>query len=323
MNHPPPVSPAASAWTPPRVIAIMGPTACGKSSLAEAICRQRPCEIISVDSALVYRGMDIGTAKPSRAIREEIPHHLIDIIEPEQAFSAAEFVAAALRAIADIHSRGKVPLLVGGTMLYFRALFEGLAPLPGASDSVRARLIQETEALGLDALHRRLAAVDPSSAERIHPNDPQRIQRALEVFEVTGRPLSEIWREADRYEFPYPLTCIAIGLTDRALLHERIARRLDEMFAAGFVEEVVRLRRRPELAADMPSMRAVGYRQVWEHLAGEFDYDTLRQRALFATRQLAKRQMTWLRRMQKVQWIEADGAEIVTSVLKILDQAPC
>ncbi len=317
-------SPASSAnWAPPRVIAIMGPTACGKSSVAEAICRQRPCEIVSVDSALVYRGMDIGTAKPSPAIRQEIPHHLIDVLDPEQSFSAAEFANAALRAIAQIHSRGNVPLLVGGTMLYFRALLEGLAPLPAASESVRARLVEETATLGLEALHRRLAEVDPVSAQRIHKNDPQRIQRALEVYEVTGRPLSDAWREAERYVFPYPLTRIVLWLPDRAKLHRRIAQRLDDMFAAGFVDEVARLRGRPGLTADMPSMRAVGYRQVWEYLAAETDSETMRQRALFATRQLAKRQMTWLRQVHNARWIEADSEQIVEYVLKILDAAPC
>lgn len=300
----------------------MGPTASGKSQAAEAVCRVRPCEIVSVDSALVYRGMDIGTAKPSLQIRAEIPHHLIDILEPEESFSAAQFAAAALESIRDIHARGKVPLLVGGTMLYFRALFEGLAPLPTSSVAVRERLLAEADTLGLAALHQRLQRIDPLAAERIHPNDPQRILRALEVFEIAGKPLSQLWQEAENYLFPYPITRIVLSLSDRGKLHQRIEQRLDAMFAAGFVDEVARLRARSGLSPELPSMRSVGYRQVWEFLEGGSDYATMRQRALFATRQLAKRQLTWLRQLKNAQWIEADENDIAGVVLKIIDAVP-
>lgn len=307
---------------PQRVVAIIGPTASGKSGLAEQIARTRPCEIVSIDSALVYREMNIGTAKPSLQVRQEIPHHLIDIREPSQAFSAAEFVSAALEAISDIHRSGKLPLLVGGTLLYLRALLNGLAPMPAASDDVRQALSLELARDGLDAMHRRLSTIDPEAAARIHPNDPQRIQRALEVYEISGKPMSELWRAGEQYVFPYPLIRVVLWLPDRAKLHQRIAQRLDEMFANGFVDEVARLRARGDITADLPSMRSVGYRQVWQHLDGEFDEGTMRERALHATRQLAKRQMTWLRQHKTAHWIEADRENLCDHALKLLDADP-
>lgn len=307
---------------PQRVVAIIGPTASGKSGLAEQIARERPCEIVSIDSALVYREMNIGTAKPSLQIRQEIPHHLIDIREPSQAFSAAEFVSAAHEAISDIHRRGKLPLLVGGTLLYLRALLNGLAPMPAASEEVRDALSIELARDGLESMHRRLSTIDPEAAARIHPNDPQRVQRALEVFEITGKPMSELWRVGEQYVFPYPLIRVVLWLPERAKLHQRIARRLDEMFARGFVGEVARLRARGDVTADLPSMRSVGYRQIWQHLDGEFDEATMRERVLYATRQLAKRQMTWLRQHKTAHWIEADREDLCERALKLLDVGP-
>ncbi len=273
----------------------MGPTASGKSDLALALARRLPVEIVSVDSAQVYRGMDVGTAKPDAATRAALPHHLIDVIAPTEAYSAQRFVADALRAIEAIRGRGRIPLLVGGTMLYFKALVAGLSRLPGADPALRARLAARAATEGWPALHRDLAAVDPATAARLQPRDAQRIQRALEVFATTGTPLSRL---QGMRETPSGLgTHLALALlpADRARLHQRIAARFDAMLAAGLVAEVEGLRERYVLSADLPSMRSVGYRQVWETLEGHAPEATLRDRGIAATRQLAKRQITWLR----------------------------
>jgi tRNA dimethylallyltransferase len=279
----------------PPCIFLMGPTASGKTDLAVALVDALPCEIISVDSALVYRGMDIGTAKPDAATLARAPHRLIDFLDPAERYSAARFRADALREIRDIHAAGRVPLLVGGTMLYFRALQYGLSELPAADAAVRARLDAWAAREGWAALHARLAEVDPVSAARIHPNDPQRLQRALEVFELTGRPLSAFHARGRAGDFDCRLLKFGLLARDRALLHVRIAARFQQMLAAGLMDEVRGLRARGDLDIGMPSMRSVGYRQVWEHLEGNHDYATMVRKGIAATRQLAKRQLTWLR----------------------------
>lgn len=279
----------------PVAIAIMGPTASGKSQLAMALAGHAPAEIVSVDSAQVYRGMDIGTAKPPAADRRQIPHHLIDIAEPTEAYSAARFCADALPLIANIAARGRVPLLVGGTMLYFKALRDGLAPLPAADAALRAEIEAEAARRGWPALHAELARLDPASADRIRPTDPQRLQRALEVCRLAGRPMSELIRGERSTDASLDIVWIALVPNDRAVLHRRIAERFDAMLAAGLVEELAALRRRYALSPDLPSMRCVGYRQAWQYLEGAIARDELRNRGIFATRQLAKRQLTWLR----------------------------
>ncbi|MCZ7563719.1 MAG: tRNA (adenosine(37)-N6)-dimethylallyltransferase MiaA [Burkholderiales bacterium] len=273
----------------------MGPTASGKSQLAMALAGHAPAEIVSVDSAQVYRGMDIGTAKPPAADRRQIPHHLIDIAEPTEAYSAARFCADALPLIANIAARGRVPLLVGGTMLYFKALRDGLAPLPAADAALRAEIEAEAARRGWPALHAELARLDPASADRIRPTDPQRLQRALEVCRLAGRPMSELIRGERSTDASLDIVWIALVPNDRAVLHRRIAERFDAMLAAGLVEELAALRRRYALSPDLPSMRCVGYRQAWQYLEGAIARDELRNRGIFATRQLAKRQLTWLR----------------------------
>ena len=273
----------------------MGPTASGKSRLAMALARARDLEIVSVDSAQVYRDMDIGTAKPTAAERAAIPHHLIDLLSPNESYSAARFRTDALAAIASIRSRGRLALLVGGTMLYFKALREGLSALPQADAASRAAIDHEAAARGWPALHGELARVDPATAARLAPNDAQRIQRALEVYRMTGSPMSAQFAPATGAALPFPLVQIGLVPTDRAALHARIAERFEAMLAAGLMDEVRRLRERYDLTPTMSSMRAVGYRQAWEHLDGVYDRAELRDRGIFATRQLAKRQLTWLR----------------------------
>lgn len=285
-------------------LCIMGPTASGKTALAEHLAARLPVELVSVDSALVYRGMDIGTAKP------KVPHRLVDIADPAEPYSAQRFREDAECAIADITARGRTPLLVGGTMLYFRALFRGLSDLPAADAAVRARLDARARACGWAALHAELARVDPVAAARIHPHDPQRIQRALEVWELTGRPISELQQVAAQSAAPAPgaptfrFHKLAVAPADRAELHWRIAERFREMVAAGFVEEVRRLKARGDLSADLPSMRAVGYRQIWRHLDGAYDLEEAVRLAVHATRQLAKRQLTWLRKEADLAWLD-------------------
>ncbi|HVL55497.1 MAG TPA: tRNA (adenosine(37)-N6)-dimethylallyltransferase MiaA [Burkholderiaceae bacterium] len=275
------------------VVMLLGPTASGKSALALALAERFPIEIVSVDSALVYREMDIGTAKPSPDERRRVAHHLIDLIDPRDAYSAAAFVADAQQAIADIERRGRLPLLVGGTMLYAHAFIHGLAPLPSADAQLRARLDALAAAEGWPALHRRLQQLDPPTAARLQPNDAQRIQRALEVHELTGTPLSQLLRSQ---QLPRrPVVKISLEPSNRAALHDRIARRFAQMLQSGLVAEVRRLRARGDLDLQMPSMRCVGYRQTWEYLDGQFGFEELIERGVAATRQLAKRQLTWLR----------------------------
>jgi tRNA dimethylallyltransferase len=282
------------------VICLMGPTASGKSDFAIRLRQQFPLDIISVDSALVYRGMDIGTAKPDANTLATAPHRLVDIRAPEQAYSAGDFVVDAQREIDAIHSTGRVPLLAGGTMMYFRSLTEGLADLPPAHDEVRQRLDAEANESGWPQLHARLARIDPAAAGRINKNDSQRIQRALEVHAVSGRTLTEWHALAKPLNTQYRFAKIALVIADRQLLHQRIKARLDAMLDQGFVDEVRCLMQRPGLSADSASMRAVGYRQIWAHLERRYDLPTAVHKALVATRQLAKRQMTWLRTEQQL-----------------------
>ena len=308
----------------PRVLALAGPTACGKSAAALAIANQHPSgiEIVSVDSALVYRGMDIGTAKPTPAERASVPHHLIDTRDPLQAYSAAEFAADATTLIGQINARGHLALLVGGTMLYFKALFDGLDAMPPADAGVSAELEAEAAIAGWPAMHGALAHADPATAARLAPNDAQRIQRALEVFRITGRPLSS-FHVAKHHKTGRGIAAPLLSLEplDRSWLHARIAERFDAMLAAGFLGEVKSLRARGDLNADLPSMRCVGYRQAWELLdaqqaqGGEPPIGELRDRGIFATRQLAKRQLTWLRGMPQRQVIACDAPDALEQVL--------
>ena len=273
----------------------MGPTASGKTDLAISLCKRFPCDVISVDSALVYRGMDIGTAKPDAEILRRTPHRLIDIRDPEESYSAGEFVRDAYREMDEIFAAGGIPLLVGGTMMYFRALTQGIAALPSADEDIRRAIDADAKDRGWPALHKDLQQVDPAAAERIKPNDRQRIQRALEVYRSSGTPLS-VWQQDSaprRDDIRY--LKIGLNIEPRGLLHERIAERLDIMVDGGFIEELQALRERPDLVADCSAMRSVGYRQFWQYLDGEYELGEARDRALFATRQLAKRQITWLR----------------------------
>ncbi|MFL9961669.1 tRNA (adenosine(37)-N6)-dimethylallyltransferase MiaA [Paraburkholderia sediminicola] len=286
--------------SPTPIPCLLGPTASGKTAAALALAARRPVEIISVDSALVYREMDIGTAKPTAGERAVAPHHLIDIVDPTDAYSAAQFRADTLRLTGEIHARGRLPLLVGGTMLYYKALTQGLNDLPAADPDVRAALDADAAREGWPALHARLTAVDPVTAARLAPNDSQRIQRALEVFLLTGQAMSTLLAAPARPDdaaAAWRFVPIALEPADRGVLHARIEKRFDAMLAGGFVDEVVRLRERGDLKPEMPSMRCVGYRQVWEYLDGTVDYPTMRDKGVFATRQLCKRQLTWLRSM--------------------------
>jgi tRNA dimethylallyltransferase len=287
----------------PLLICLMGPTAAGKTDLAIALAQRLDCELVSVDSALVYRGMDIGSAKP------DYPHHLVDIRDPAQAYSAAEFVADAHRLVAEIIARGRTPLLVGGTMLYFKAFLEGLARMPAADPAIRARIAAQAAAHGWPHIHQQLAQVDPQAAARIHPHHSQRLSRALEVYQASGATLTQ-WHEkggADTND-RYRVVQLAICPVERAILHQRIAGRFEAMMEAGLLEEVRRLWRRPDLHAGLPAMRAVGYRQLWQHLEGECSLDDAVKNAIAATRQLAKRQLTWLRKWSHLGWIYTDHA---------------
>jgi len=327
------MSPSSSASTahgavrPLPAICLAGPTAAGKTAAALAIARHLAprcaVEIISVDSALVYRGMDIGTAKPSAAELAAVPHHLIDIRDPLQAYSAAEFVADATRLMEAIRARGALPLLAGGTMLYFKAMFDGLDALPPADPAVRAALEAEAAAHGWPALHAELARVDPVTAARLPPQDSQRIQRALEVWRLTGQPLSSLHgatkKIADSPGAALATRLISLEPTDRAWLHARIAERFDAMLAAGFMDEVRRLRARGDLSPDLASMRCVGYRQAWEVLDGTAPAAELRDRGIYATRQLAKRQITWLRSMPQRHAVAADAPDALAQVLQQVD----
>ncbi|MFL9594243.1 tRNA (adenosine(37)-N6)-dimethylallyltransferase MiaA [Aeromonas schubertii] len=304
----------------PRAIFLMGPTASGKTDLAIALTRVLPCDIISVDSALIYREMDIGTAKPSAAELAAAPHRLIDILDPSQSYSAADFRRDALREMAEIAGRGRIPLLVGGTMLYFKALLEGLSPLPSADPEVRRQLEEEAERLGWQALHDELSRVDPVAGARIHPNDPQRLTRALEVYRVSGKTLTELTRIQGE-ALPYRVSQFAIAPEERSELHRRIELRFDLMLQGGLEEEVRRLLERGDLTPDLPSIRCVGYRQMWDYLIGEVGYDEMRYRGIVATRQLAKRQMTWLRGWPDVTWLTTGDEDNVQRVLSVVGVA--
>jgi len=300
----------------------MGPTAAGKTDLAIAIAKHYPIEIISVDSALVYRGMNIGTAKPEADVLQQYPHHLVDIIEPTDSYSVGEFRQDALALMKDITARGKVPLLVGGTMLYFKALQQGLSDLPSADSNIRAQLEAEAEQYGLAHLHARLALVDPVSAERIHVNDPQRLQRALEVYEITGKSLTELTAVKEE-SLPYRVIKIILSPFDRAVLHQRIETRYKIMMENGFIDEVRDLFANKHCHPDLPAIRAVGYRQAWAHLSGEYDQETLVEKAVIATRQMAKRQLTWLRAQDDGIWFDSGAGLPTDDVLGfIADQCP-
>jgi tRNA dimethylallyltransferase len=322
----PPASSAAARSGPPRYVALAGPTASGKTAAALALARLQPVEIISVDSALVYRGMDIGTAKPTAAEQAAAPHHLIDILDARDSYSAAAFVADATRLIGEIRARGALPLLVGGTMLYFKALFDGIDAMPAADAAVRARIDADAAALGWPAMHARLAQVDPVTAARLAPQDSQRIQRALEVWESSGQPLSSFHASDNKTASAVEGGVLfSLEPTDRAWLHTRIAERFDAMLAAGFLDEVRALRARGDLSTDLPSMRCVGYRQAWEMLdaCGDAAPDAraiadLRERGIAATRQLAKRQITWLRSMPQRTVIACDAPDAVQTAVQLI-----
>ena len=300
--------------TKPTAILLMGPTASGKTALSVAMAHTLNAEIISVDSALVYKGMDIGTAKPTLAERGGIPHHLIDIIDPSESFSTGQFRARALALMEDINARGKLPLLVGGTMLYFSALTQGLAKLPEANAEIRQKLDQELLELGKEAMHAHLAKVDPAAAARIHVNDPQRIQRALEVYEISGRSLSSFFETDQQTDQSFQFIKLIVAPEQRQTLHLKIAERFKQMLAQGFLDEVRVLQARGDLYETMPSIRCVGYRQAWSYLNGEDDYDRMQEKAIIATRQLAKRQFTWLRK-------ETDAVQLVSDTDDLLETA--
>ena len=315
-----------SVDTRPLALALMGPTASGKSALALEWAQRLGGEIVSVDSALVYRGLDIGAAKPSAEERARAPHHLVDLREPWQAYSAAEFAQDARVAIDGIVARGRLPILAGGTGLYFRALLHGLAEMPAADAQVRARISREAETRGWTALHAELATIDPAAAARIHDTDAQRIQRALEVHRISGRPISDWQRDAGQARLPLRVLPLVLAPTDRAVLHARIEQRFDAMLAQGFLDEVRALRALPQLRAhpsplQLPAIRAVGYRQAWEHLDGVTDMGGFRDRAIFATRQLAKRQLTWLRGELGARWFDpaAERAALELALGKFLE----
>lgn len=311
----------------PPAIFLMGPTASGKTDLALQLADKLPCDIISVDSALVYQGMDIGTAKPSKQILSQYPHQLVDILDPAEAYSAADFSKDALQAMENSTQQGRIPLLVGGTMLYYKALLEGLATLPTADVEIRKRLEQRISIEGINSLHNELQKIDPEAASRIHQNDPQRIVRALEVYLITGKTLSEHYRQQNEtknqyaHALPYTIVQFAIAPTERYILHQRIEQRFKTMLQQGFIEEVVNLKARPDLHAELPSMRAVGYRQVWDYLSGKLDFENMQERGIIATRQLAKRQFTWLRGWQNVNWLDSLAKENLSKLLNYLHTA--
>ncbi|WP_253305861.1 tRNA (adenosine(37)-N6)-dimethylallyltransferase MiaA [unidentified bacterial endosymbiont] len=299
----------------PLVLCVMGPTASNKSDFALRLHQRLPVDIISVDSALVYRGMDVGTAKPTWQQRQRVPHRLIDIRDPTLAYSAAEFRRDALQAIAESVQRGRIPLLVGGTMLYFKVLLQGLACLPAADPRVRQQLAAQAASVGWPALHQQLAQIDPIAAERIHPHDTQRLSRALEVFLLTGRPLTELIQPMER-PLPYQIKQVALVPTDRSQHHRQIEQRFQQILAAGFEQEVHTLWHRGDLHRDLPALRAVGYRQMWGYLAGEISQQQMVYQAICATRQLAKRQMTWLKHWPDRQWL--DSSQLATALQSVV-----
>lgn len=304
----------------PLVICLMGPTAAGKTPLAVELVQRLPCEIISVDSAMVYRGMDIGTAKPEAAVLAKAPHHLIDLLDPAEHYSVGQFRADALRAMEDIILREKIPLLVGGTMMYFRALQRGMATLPLRDASLRSALVARAEIEGWEALHRDLTVIDPLAGQRIHPRDSQRIQRALEVFMLTGKTISAIQSQHTNPLVGYQVLNLAVAPVERSVLHERIAARFLQMLRQGFVDEVQHLYARGDLTPDLPAIRSVGYRQIWEYLSGELTYEEMGERAVTATRQLAKRQLTWLRAWPDLIWFDSDEAGVLDAIIRLVVQ---
>ncbi len=303
-----------------QAVLLMGPTASGKTDMAISLCERFPCDIISVDSALVYRGMDIGTAKPDAETLRRAPHELIDIRDPEETYSAGDFVRDARDLIARSCEAGRIPLLAGGTMMYYRALTGGLAQLPSADEDVRRQIDSEALLAGWPAMHAKLAAVDPTVAARLNPNDSQRIQRALEVFRISGKPLSDWQQQASDDSATTDFVKVALQVEPRQQLHERIEQRLDEMIAAGFEDEMQRLRARPGLTRQSPAMRSVGYRQFWAYLDGDYDAAEARDRSLFATRQLAKRQLTWLRSEREIFSVDALEANAAATISRYLEE---
>ena len=320
----------------PKAIFLMGATAAGKTDLAVELTKTLPCDIVSVDSALIYKGMDIGTAKPSAEVLAEAPHRLIDIIDPSESYSVAQFYQDALTEMNEISAAGRIPLLVGGTMMYFRILSEGIGALPSADENVRKIIAGDAAAHGWPYVHAQLAKVDPEAAQRIKPTDPQRLQRALEVYRVSGKTMTQIWAEqkapvdgkghSDYTELnsglppvPYDVISLAIGPKDRAVLHERIEQRYHSMLASGFIDEVKQFHADKRMHADMPSMKCVGYRQVWDYLENKLSYDEMVERGIIATRQLAKRQLTWLRRWPNLNQLETNDSKVLAKALKIVE----
>lgn len=303
----------------PAAVFIMGPTASGKTDLAIELVKHYPFEIISVDSALVYKDMNIGTAKPTKEELAIAPHHLIDFLDPAQAYSTASFRADALKVMEDIHARNKIPLLVGGTMLYHRSLLYGLSELPKADEAIRNKLDAEAKLNGAEFMHQKLMVVDPTAAKRIHPNDPQRVQRALEVYEISGKSMTELQKESLAEALPWDTYKIIVSPKSRDLLRERIAIRFNNMIEQGFIEEVQKLFEREDLDLSLPSMRAVGYRQVWEFLEGKMSKEQMIERGITITRQFAKRQMTWLRREEEALWLATEDNNIYEQAVDYLE----
>lgn len=305
----------------PTAIFLMGPTASGKTDLAIQLCQHFPCEIISVDSALIYKGMDIGTAKPSADELAIAPHRLINILDPAESYSVAEFRRDALEAMTDIAARGNIPLLVGGTMMYYKALIDGLSAMPASDIEVRQKIEQQAEDMGWDKLHDELASIDPASAKRIHPNDPQRLSRALEVFRLTGKTMSELL-EVKSDPIPFSVKQFTICPEDRGILHKRIEQRFNSMINNGFQQEVEKLHLRSDLHIDLPSIRCVGYRQMWKFLDGEYDHSEMVYRGIVATRQLAKRQLTWLRGWKNLNWLDSFDKDNLTKIVNVSNIGP-
>lgn len=302
----------------PPALFLMGPTASGKTDLAIELCENLPCEIISVDSALIYRGMDIGTAKPNQLELAKAPHQLIDILDPSESYSVAEFRKDALNAMQGISQRGNIPLLVGGTMMYYKALIDGLSPLPESDKTVRQNILVQADQLGWETLHKQLAEIDPTSAQRIHPNDPQRLIRALEVYHLTNRSMTDLMATKSA-PIPYNIKQFCIAPQERSVLHERIALRFQMMIDAGFQAEVENLRARGDLHLDLPSIRCVGYRQMWQYLDGDYDFEQMREKSIAATRQLAKRQLTWLRGWKNIYSLDTFDNHNLSKLIKLSD----
>jgi tRNA dimethylallyltransferase len=305
----------------PPALFLMGPTASGKTGLAIELCETLPCEIISVDSALIYRGMDIGTAKPNASELQRAPHKLIDILDPAERYSVAEFRKDALLGMQDITERGKIPLLVGGTMMYYKALIDGLSPLPESDEDVRKTIEAKAEDLGWEVLHQQLSHIDPTSAKRIHPNDPQRLIRALEVYHLTNRSMTDLMATKSA-PIPYNIKQFCIAPDDRKVLHQRIAQRFQLMVDIGFRFEVEKLKNRGDLHLNLPSIRCVGYRQMWQYLDGDFNFNVMCERSISATRQLAKRQLTWLRGWENIHQLDTFSPDNLSNVIKLCQFQP-